>query len=740
MRLYNMQDAPFQPGSDSSALPDYIVGNNEGKVAQKLFNSLRTALLYLDQWGAITSANMMAEELFRDEQLAGKTVLEFLSGWENKVHAHQEVLMVARSGVSVLGVIEHAVIHGKEHWFQVDKIAIHDDESDVKGVLVTLDDITTLKQQKILLEQSEARYRAFVDNSQDAIWCYTINPPVSIHSSRQELIDGINAGASLHDCNKVFADIYNVAPEQLYGLNLRDMRTHSYALNIETFVDNNFRVNAEQFICQQTSNDDVCWQISANGTIENNHIVGIWGVTLDTTERQRYIDRLEYQASHDLLTGLPNRNKLKNIATDMIANIQSGQKLALIIVDLDSFKDINDTLGHHVGDEIIKQIGPRIANVINKMNTTICRLGGDEFGVLLHDIKDASQAYLIAEQVHQCIRKLFYINDMDIELRASLGVSMYPCQAPDFSTMLRFADVAMYTAKHSMTSIEIYSPEKDKYSTKRLALMNELGKAIREGQLELHYQPKISLVTGEVTGVEALSRWIHPSLGYISPAEFVPIAEMTDMINEMTVWVLSESLAQVWRWQKQGVDIKVAVNISARNLLDTNIITIIKSLLLRYQLSPSCLELEITESSIMNNADYSLKILKEINDIGIDLSVDDFGTGYSSLAYLKKLPVKWLKIDYAFVINMLEDEQDQIIVSSTIKMAHNLGLGVIAEGVESQAILDKLTTMSCECAQGYYIARPMAAVIFDEWFLEYSKNKKLDATPINSDIVIKRLN
>jgi EAL domain-containing protein (putative c-di-GMP-specific phosphodiesterase class I) len=306
--------------------------------------------------------------------------------------------------------------------------------------------------------------------------------------------------------------------------------------------------------------------------------------------------------------------------------------------------------------------------------------------------------------------------------------------------MLRFADVAMYTAKHSMTSIEIYSPEKDKYSTKRLALMNELGKAIREGQLELHYQPKISLVTGEVTGVEALSRWIHPSLGYISPAEFVPIAEMTDMINEMTVWVLSESLAQVWRWQKQGVDIKVAVNISARNLLDTNIITIIKSLLLRYQLSPSCLELEITESSIMNNADYSLKILKEINDIGIDLSVDDFGTGYSSLAYLKKLPVKWLKIDYAFVINMLEDEQDQIIVSSTIKMAHNLGLGVIAEGVESQAILDKLTTMSCECAQGYYIARPMAAVIFDEWFLEYSKNKKLDATPINSDIVIKRLN
>jgi diguanylate cyclase (GGDEF)-like protein/PAS domain S-box-containing protein len=735
-----MQDSSFQPGSSSSSLPDYIVDNNEGRIAQKLFNSIRTALLYLDQWGAITSANMMAEELFRDEQLAGKTVLEFLSGWEDKVHAHQEVLLVARSGVSVLGVIEHAVIHGKEHWFHVDKIAIHDDEFDIKGVLVTLDDVTELKQQEILLQQSEARYRAFVDNSQDAIWCYKIDPPIAINCSRQELIDNIIEGASLRDCNQVFANIYNKSPEQLIGLNLKDTRTQSYRLNIEKFVDNNFRVSAEKIMWKNNSEDDVCLQISANGTIENNHLVEIWGVTLDTTERQRYIDRLEYQANHDLLTGLPNRNKLKNIATDKIAKIEVGQKLALIIVDLDSFKDINDTLGHHIGDEIIKQIGPRIDKVINSMNTTVCRLGGDEFGVLLHDIKDESQAYLIAEQIHLCIRKLFYINDMDIEIRASLGISMYPSQAPDFSTMLRFADVAMYTAKHSMSNIEIYSSEKDKYSTKRLALMNELGKAIREGQLELHYQPKVSLITGEVMGVEALSRWIHPTMGYISPAEFVPIAEMTDMINEMTTWVLSESLAQVWRWQKQGVDIKVAVNISARNLLDENIVTTIKSLLLRYQLSPSCLELEITESSIMNNADYSLKILTEINNIGIDLSVDDFGTGYSSLAYLKKLPVKWLKIDYAFIINMLEDEQDQIIVSSTINMAHNLGLGVIAEGVENQEILDKLTMMKCECAQGYHIARPMAANIFDEWFVEYSKNKKFNSSPINSDVVIKKIN
>ncbi len=735
-----MRDFPFRPRTGSSSLPDYLLNNSEGFIVQKLFNSLRSAVLYLDKWGAIISANIMAEELFHDEALIGKTVLEFLSGWDDKIHAHQEVLMVARTGVSVIGAIEHAFIHGKEHWFQVDKVAVRDETTGVKGVLVTLDDITLLKQQELRLQQSESRYRAFVDNSQDAIWCYSINPPLPINLPRQELIDKVISSATLRDCNHVFSKIYNTTPEQLFGMSFKETGTYSYADNIEAFVDNNFRLSTEEIVWRNHSGNDVCLQISANGTIENEQLVEIWGVTRDTTERHRYIDRLEYQANHDLLTGLPNRNKLKNIATTMIEQTQNGKKLALIIVDLDSFKDINDTLGHHVGDEIIKQIGPRISNAINEMNTTICRLGGDEFGVLLNDIKDPQQAQLIAEQILLCIRELFYINEMDIELRASIGIAMYPCQASDFSTLLRYADVAMYTAKQSLSSIEVYSSETDKYSTKRLSLMNELGRTIREGQLELYYQPKVSLITGEITGVEALSRWIHPTMGFISPSEFVPIAEMTDMINEMTVWVLSESLAQVWRWQKQGLDIKVAVNISARNLLDRDIVKKIKSLLLRYQLSPSCLELEITESIIMNNPDYALKILKEINDIGVDLSIDDFGTGYSSLAYLKKLPVKWLKIDYAFVINMLEDEHDQIIVNSTINMAHNLGLSVIAEGVETQEILDKLTQMKCECAQGYHIARPMAAEQFDQWIVEYSKNKKFTMPSINSDITIKRLN
>lgn len=250
--------------------------------------------------------------------------------------------------------------------------------------------------------------------------------------------------------------------------------------------------------------------------------------------------------------------------------------------------------------------------------------------------------------------------------------------------------------------------------------MSELGKTIRENQLTLYYQPKIDLVTQKVVGVEALSRWIHPEMGFISPAEFIPIAEMTDMINDMTTWVIDESLQQVRRWQQKGIVLKVAVNISARNLLNDHILQKIESLLDHYHLPPSCLELEITESTIMNNADDSLKILEDINELGIDLSIDDFGTGYSSLAYLKKLPVKWLKIDYAFIINMLEDEQDQIIVNSTINLAHNLGLSVVAEGVENKETLAQLRLMKCEQAQGYHIAHPMPEKELEEWYWNYN--------------------
>jgi EAL domain-containing protein (putative c-di-GMP-specific phosphodiesterase class I) len=296
---------------------------------------------------------------------------------------------------------------------------------------------------------------------------------------------------------------------------------------------------------------------------------------------------------------------------------------------------------------------------------------------------------------------------------------VYPDQANDFSTLLRYADVAMYCAKNDLSGVAFYDPEKDAHSPKRLSLMSELGKAIRGNELCLYYQPKISLENQSVVGAEALARWIHPTMGFISPAEFVPIAEMSELINDMTRWVLNESIRQISEWRGRSLDLSIAVNISARNLLQDNFCDMVRGLLSHHQVPASSLELEITESTIMKYMDKTLLVLKELNDMGIELSIDDFGTGYSSLSYLKRLPVKRLKIDYSFIVNMLEDEQDQIIVNSTIKMAHSLGLLVIAEGVETQALMQRLGTMECEQAQGFHIARPMPAKDFEQWCADY---------------------
>ncbi|MEO0443601.1 MAG: EAL domain-containing protein [Pseudomonadota bacterium] len=717
-----MREITPDPSSNKLMLPEQLLQYSDGQFMQLLFNSLSSAALYLDQWGRICSANDKAKALFREQDLLEKTVLEFLLGWEDPANCHQEVLMVGRTGKSILGSIEHAHIHHQEHWFQTDKVAVRDDEHSIKGVLMILDDITPLKQQQQALKKSEARYRAFMENSQDGIWRFDLDPPIPTAWPDNAIVEAILKRATLGDCNHVFAKVYGkTSAEELIGLSLKDTGSRTYAMDTRAFVSHRFRLSAQEIVWKTQSGNSICLQTSANGTIENDHLIEIWGVTRDNTERRRYIDQLEYQATHDILTGLANRVRLKSVANATLNSRAKQRKSALIIIDLDSFKEINDTLGHHVGDHILKQIGPRLEREVMSFHGTVARLGGDEFAVLLPDIDSDKQATQFAEQIMGAIRQDFYIDNMAIELRASIGIALCPDQAQDFSTLMRYADVAMYTAKQQMSGIEVYAPESNQHSTKRLSLMSDLGKAIRESQLSLYYQPKITLDTKAVVGVEALARWIHPTMGFISPVEFIPIAEMTDMINEMTEWVLDESLRQLCHWRERGFNIKVAVNISARNLLNDNILQKIQSLLDRYQLPPQCLELEITESTIMNNADRSLKILQQMSNLGIDLSIDDFGTGYSSLAYLKRLPVKWLKIDYVFIINMLEDEQDQIIVNSTINMAHNLGLLVVAEGVENQDVLDRLCSMQCEQAQGYHIARPMPAEEFESWYRAYQQ-------------------
>lgn len=694
--------------------------NAEQCYSRFLFDTLRTAVLYLDQWGRIRSANAMAKQLFQNDDLAGKTALEILGYWDNPIHVHQEVLSVARTGQSVIGLVEKVVIDGQERWFQTDKIAVENAGHGFSGIVFTLDDITSLKQHQLSLVKSEASYRAFVENSKDAIWRLDLTSSISIDLPVEDIANHINQTAVIGDSNNIFSRLYASCDcSRFNGRYLETLPFRDAVININTLINNGFQLHDEPMIYETNNGEHRYFKVSVQSIIEQGQLISIWGVTTDITERKRYVERLEYQSTHDILTGLPNRTLLQRTVNQKMEALAEGKKLVFMIIDLDSFKDVNDTLGHDVGDRIIQEIGPRIAHTLKDTPSFLARLGGDEFAILLTDVSDESQVESISRSLLHCIRQYFYISKLEVEIRASIGVVIYPDQANDFSTLLRYADVAMYCAKHDMSGVAYYDSEKDPHSPKRLSLMSELGKAIRGNDLTLYFQPKICLGDKRMVGVEALARWIHPTMGFISPSEFVPLAEMTDLINDMTYWVLNESLRQLSEWRKRSLNLSVAVNISARNLSQNDFCLMVKELLERHNVPATCLELEITESTIMKNMEKTLQVLKELNDMGIDLSIDDFGTGYSSLAYLKRLPVKRLKIDYSFVINMLESEQDQIIVNSTINMAHNLGLLVVAEGVESQEVMKCLGDMQCEQAQGFYIAKPMPSEDLEQWLFQY---------------------
>ena len=365
---------------------------------------------------------------------------------------------------------------------------------------------------------------------------------------------------------------------------------------------------------------------------------------------------------------------------------------------------------------MLRQIGPRLARVLPE-RATIARLGGDEFAVLLPDVASERAATATAEAIRAELEAPFVIEPFDVELAlgASIGIALYPMHGTSTDALLQRADVAMYVAKGSTSGIELYDPVQDRHSTRRLALMGQLRTAIAAGQILLHYQPKLDLRSDAVDEVEALVRWQHPDLGMIPPIEFIGIAEHTGLIRPLTGHVLELAATQVRAWQTAGIDMAVAVNLSTRSLHDSAIADEVDDCLARHGLTASALRLELTESAIMQDPDRSKLVLERLSAAGLQLSIDDYGTGYSSLAYLQDLPVREIKIDRSFVTNLVANSADQVIVRSTIELAHNLGLTATAEGVETREALDWLVSAGCDHAQGYHIARPMPGADVSAW-------------------------
>ena len=434
-------------------------------------------------------------------------------------------------------------------------------------------------------------------------------------------------------------------------------------------------------------------------------------------EHKQAEEKLRYLAQYDPLTDLPNRNLFyERLDHALVSGRREGKPLALMTIDLDDFGEINGTIGHQNGDLLLQQIGRRLKRMLREYDT-VARLDGDEFGVLLPGT-DKKGATLVARELLNALELPFQIGELTMDARASIGIAFFPTHANDKDTLMRCTDSAVSIAKQSNSGYAIYSPDRDSYSPERFALMAELRRAIDNNQLFLAYQPKIDLGTARVIGVEALARWWHPQVGLIPPDQFIGMAERSGFIRSLTMWVLNEALRVCRSWRRQGFEIPVSVNLSARTLHEVNLPVRIFELLKRHGIAPDQLELEISESFIMGDPAHTLEVLKRLHQMGVGLFIDDFGMGYSLLGYLKKLPVNAVKIDKSFVIGMTTNENDALIVRSTIDLAHNLGLKVVAEGVENRDVWNRLVALGCDAAQGYYISRPFPSRDMTKWLSE----------------------
>jgi diguanylate cyclase (GGDEF)-like protein/PAS domain S-box-containing protein len=450
---------------------------------------------------------------------------------------------------------------------------------------------------------------------------------------------------------------------------------------------------------------------------ETGSISGGLAIIRNITRRKEAEEALQHQTRHDSLTNLPNRALLlEHIAEAKLVADQVGSVMALLMLDLDHFQEVNNTFGHQYGDQLLQQVGQRLCQAVGGA-AIIARLGGDEFAIFL-PAADEINARQIAQAISVVLEEPIQVEDNSLQVEASIGIALYPAHGADSLTLLRHADVAMYVAKKGHEGHALYDPQRDHYRPQRLALLGDLRKAIADNELCLYYQPKADLATGRVKSVEALLRWQHPTRGFIPPDQFIPLAEQTGLIEPLTHWVIETALQQCRCWLDSGITLAVAVNLSMWNLRDVSLPDTVAGLLAQYRIPARLLLCEITESAMMVDAAGILLVLQNLAALGLRIAIDDYGTGYASLAYLKQLPASELKIDRSFVQYLVTDQADQAIVQSTVILAHHLGMQVVAEGVEDQACWDLLTTFGCDMAQGYYLSRPVPAQELERWLSE----------------------
>lgn len=442
-----------------------------------------------------------------------------------------------------------------------------------------------------------------------------------------------------------------------------------------------------------------------------------------TQELRNKAENLEKQTSyvstHDPVTDLPNRVLFYDRVERAIFQANThNQRLSILLVDIDNFKDIYDTLGRNSSDLILKQVSTRLQGVSHERDS-VAKIDGSVFALLISDMADESSAEQLARYIQKAMEAPFIVNRLPVGVHSNVGIVNFPDHGEDVDSLVQKAGVALHIAQSSNQGYALYELSFDNHSPQRLTLMADLRNAIERGGLELLYQAKVSIKTGELYGAEALLRWNHPKYGFISPEEFVPMAERTRTIKALSIWVLKQAFRDCAEWHQHNHNVKISVNLSAKDLQDPELPDLIAGVAASAGIQPEWIMLEITEGSVMNDPESALGIIERLNRMGYQFSIDDFGTGYSSLAYLKKMPLTELKIDKSFVMDILTSENDAVIVKAIINLAHTLGLQVTAEGVESEAILNTLNQYGCDIAQGYHLSKPLSVDEFNTWLGTY---------------------
>ena len=598
--------------------------------------------------------------------------------------------------------------NGDERWYRVRTVPDFSASNEVQGIYVVGIDIHDLKraQEALAVEKSELRHANWLltshfENTPLAVieWDAAMN--VKRWSLQAEKIFGWTAAEVI---GKHFSDWRFVYEADIAQVNIVTDELRTMSASRASATNRNYRKDGR-----------VIWVEWYNSSLANEDgtVTSIFSLALDVTNRVIAEERLVHQATHDNLTGLPNRAMLQARMNQAITRARrNGLRVAALFIDLDRFKDVNDTLGHRIGDELLREMARRLSACIRESDLLV-RLSGDEFMVILEQVNDIDAPRVVAQKLLEEMRAATIIESHEIYVAGSIGISLFPDDADDAETLLKNADMAMYRAKESgKNTYQSFTRDMALYGSNMRLLENALRNAIIKQELILHYQPKIDMTSNRIIGAEALLRWQHPTRGLIMPTEFIHLAEDSGLIHDIGLWVLDHALMQIGAWQRDGININVAINLSAGQFRAINLAEKFKERISQAGINPNLIEVEVTETGLIRDPEGVGHTLYALREMGITIAIDDFGTGYSSLSHLKRFPIDTLKIDQTFVADLLIDPDDRAIVSAVIALAHALDINVVAEGVETIAQRDMLKRMGCNMYQGYLFAKPCSAAQF----------------------------